>query len=307
MPRLVHHLGGGVVLGVDPRHRFHDLGGTQQSALLAVQELRKRPVLRFATELDPFVRRPLLERRALQIIDARHEAAVSQHVAERHLLLVDFGIPGHVGFGVPLARLGLLVQPAQLRPRALRVVPGKDRVEVLANGVDRLRDIAVGHGENRLQVVHLYTTYQVRVLGRRSVTGHLSPLEAVAARSNQVSVSGARARRVDAIHTPKAYRTPRAATATRKVTGADPGPRACCIAPEWLLGAPQMEGENRRVPGLLARNERSRWNAGCGSAATPAPLSGMSRSDRESPTMAKRVKGIEPSSVAWEATALPLS
>ena len=43
---LVHHLRRRVVLGVDPRHRFHDLGRAQQRALLAVHELRQLPVLR---------------------------------------------------------------------------------------------------------------------------------------------------------------------------------------------------------------------------------------------------------------------
>ena len=38
--RLVHDLGGGVVLGVDPRHRVDDLGRAEQRALLAVHELR---------------------------------------------------------------------------------------------------------------------------------------------------------------------------------------------------------------------------------------------------------------------------
>ena len=36
---LVHHLGGGVVLGVDPRDRLDDLGRAQQRTLLAVHEL----------------------------------------------------------------------------------------------------------------------------------------------------------------------------------------------------------------------------------------------------------------------------
>ena len=39
--RLVHHLGGAVELGLDPRHRVDDLRGREQRALLAVQELRQ--------------------------------------------------------------------------------------------------------------------------------------------------------------------------------------------------------------------------------------------------------------------------
>jgi hypothetical protein len=42
---LVHDLGRGVVLGVDPRDRLDDLGGAEQSALLAVHELAEGPVL----------------------------------------------------------------------------------------------------------------------------------------------------------------------------------------------------------------------------------------------------------------------
>ena len=39
VPRLVHGLGARVVLGVDPRDAAHQLGGDDQRALLAVQEL----------------------------------------------------------------------------------------------------------------------------------------------------------------------------------------------------------------------------------------------------------------------------
>ena len=34
---FVHHLGGGVVLRVDPRHRLHDACGAEQRALLTVR------------------------------------------------------------------------------------------------------------------------------------------------------------------------------------------------------------------------------------------------------------------------------
>ena len=62
---LVHHLRRRVVLGVDPRHGLDDLRGADQRALLAVQELRERPVLRLDAELDPLLVAPLLERRVL--------------------------------------------------------------------------------------------------------------------------------------------------------------------------------------------------------------------------------------------------
>src|SRR3546814_17700492 len=54
---LVHHLGGRVVLRVDPRHRLHDLGGADESALLAVEELAQRPVVALDGEVDPLLDR----------------------------------------------------------------------------------------------------------------------------------------------------------------------------------------------------------------------------------------------------------
>ena len=55
VPRLVHHLGGGVELGVDVRHLLHDLGGAHQRALLAVQELRELPRLQVAAQVRPLL------------------------------------------------------------------------------------------------------------------------------------------------------------------------------------------------------------------------------------------------------------
>ena len=55
MAGLVDHLGGGVVLGVDPRNGFDDLGGAQQGALLAVHELRQAPVHGLDAEVGPLV------------------------------------------------------------------------------------------------------------------------------------------------------------------------------------------------------------------------------------------------------------
>ena len=40
---LVHHLGGGVELGVDVGHRLDDLGRADQRPLLAVEELGEEP------------------------------------------------------------------------------------------------------------------------------------------------------------------------------------------------------------------------------------------------------------------------
>ena len=41
--RLVHHLGGAVLLGLEPRHRVDDLRGREQRPLLAVEELAELP------------------------------------------------------------------------------------------------------------------------------------------------------------------------------------------------------------------------------------------------------------------------
>ena len=50
---LVHDLGGGVVLGVDPRHGLNDLGRADEGALLAMHELAEAPVLHLHVHLDP--------------------------------------------------------------------------------------------------------------------------------------------------------------------------------------------------------------------------------------------------------------
>ena len=75
---LVHHLGRGVVLGVDPRHGLDDLGRAQQRALLAVHELRQRPVLALDRRTGSTPCRPMLERRAGQV-DAGVETALVGH------------------------------------------------------------------------------------------------------------------------------------------------------------------------------------------------------------------------------------
>src|SRR6185437_3843220 len=150
-----------------------------QRALLAVQELRKRPVLRFATQRDPLLGAPLLERRAAQVVDARHEPAIRQHIAEYHLLLVDVGVPWHIGVAVPLAVARLFVQLAQLRAGVFTVVPAKDRILVLRHGMDRLGRIGSGDGKDGLQIIHLRTAYEVVIFrrGKGSLVGHVSSWE----------------------------------------------------------------------------------------------------------------------------------
>ena len=51
VPGLVHRLGGGVVLGVDPRHRLDDLRRRQHRPLLAVDELAQLRLERLESEL----------------------------------------------------------------------------------------------------------------------------------------------------------------------------------------------------------------------------------------------------------------
>ena len=87
---LVHHLRRGVVLGVDPRHGLDDAGGAEQRALLAVHELRERPVLPLDRELDPLLLGPLRERRAREVDAVGEEAARPRGSSlERERLLVD--------------------------------------------------------------------------------------------------------------------------------------------------------------------------------------------------------------------------
>ncbi len=88
--RLVHHLRGGVVLGVDPRHRLDDLGRAEQRPLLAVHELREQPVLVLDAELDELLVVPLLEHGAGQRrFVPLHLRRVGLGVGDHDLLLVD--------------------------------------------------------------------------------------------------------------------------------------------------------------------------------------------------------------------------
>ena len=146
---LVHHLRGGVVLGVDPRHRLHDLRGADERALLAVHELRERPVLRLDAEAGATPCRPTFERRAREVHLLAD--AVLVLVLLRDLLLVDVGVPREV-VGVPLRRLRLLVELDQ-RGAAALVVPGEDGVGLGAHRVLDLVDVGVGDREDRVEVV----------------------------------------------------------------------------------------------------------------------------------------------------------
>ena len=90
---LVHHLRRRVVLGVDPRHRLDDLRGADQRALLAVHELRQRPVLRLDAELGSTPCRPRSRTACPVRSRSAVEAVLVGLVRLRDLLLVDVDRP----------------------------------------------------------------------------------------------------------------------------------------------------------------------------------------------------------------------
>ena len=128
---LVHHLRRRVVLRVDPRHGLDDLRGADQRALLAVEELRERPVLALDAELDPLVVGPRLERRALEVEPTRERAVDVRLPRSRAPARPGrpASRPVEVGGRVPLRRLRLLVQLDERLARLL-VVPREQRVGV---------------------------------------------------------------------------------------------------------------------------------------------------------------------------------
>ena len=161
---LVDDLGGGVQLGVVPGHGLGDLGGAQQGALLAVQELRERPAPLVDPELEPFLVAPLLDDGAGVVVGAEtgREGGL---IGRDHLVEFDGGVPGQVGGAVPLPGLGLLVELAELWAGE-GVVPGEDRVGVVLHDVRDLVDIDVGDREDRLDVVDVVAADDVGVGGR---------------------------------------------------------------------------------------------------------------------------------------------
>ena len=112
---LVHHLGGGVVLGVDPRHGLDDLGGADQRALLAVHELAERsssgtPCRAAVHSLSPQLANGV-PATSIGIAEAAERpccrvATCSWSTSISH---------GEVGLAVPLRDLGLLVQLVERR------------------------------------------------------------------------------------------------------------------------------------------------------------------------------------------------
>ncbi len=122
VPRLVHDLGRRVVLGVHLGHLLHDLGGADQRALLAVQELRELPRLVVAAHL-----RFLLLRQLREAVPAE----------DRNRLIGEaFGILGVEILGpvdsllrVPLQLLALAVESEQVGA-AVVVLPAESRLEL---------------------------------------------------------------------------------------------------------------------------------------------------------------------------------
>ncbi len=152
-------------------HRLDDLGRADQRPLLAVEELRERPVLALDAERDPFLVAPLLDRGAGQV-EADAEAAVGLGLLDDQPLLVDLGLPGKVGLAVPLGALGLLVELVELRTGALLVVPGEDGVVLRVHDVAPVGLLGPDHREDGLEVVDLGPSDDV--LGAAHLGGHSS-------------------------------------------------------------------------------------------------------------------------------------
>jgi hypothetical protein len=113
--RLVHHLGGGVELGVEVGDGLDDLGGADQRALLAVEELGELPGDHVVADLAPF---PLAERRpGARAVDGDGLLGRQQRVVE-----VDLVRPVDPLGRVPLPLLALVVE-AEEPVAAFVVVP----------------------------------------------------------------------------------------------------------------------------------------------------------------------------------------
>ncbi|CAB4710282.1 unannotated protein [freshwater metagenome] len=150
---LVDHLSGGVQLRVVPRNGLGDLCCADQRALLAVEELAECPPTALHAEFHPLLGPPLLHRGP--------DVHVGVHTRTERCLIggdggleVDISVPCEVGGAVPLAGLGLLVEPPQCRALQ-RVVPSEDGVGVVLDDVLDLINVGVGDGEDGLDVVEV--------------------------------------------------------------------------------------------------------------------------------------------------------
>ena len=113
--RLVHHLGGGVELGVHVGHGGDDLGGGDQGALLAMHELRDRVGLQVAAQPRPL----LLGHPApiVRVVD-RDRLVLELH----RIVRVELERPVEPRAGIPLLLLALFVEVEQVG-RAVVVFP----------------------------------------------------------------------------------------------------------------------------------------------------------------------------------------
>ncbi|MEZ5298794.1 MAG: hypothetical protein R2697_21680 [Ilumatobacteraceae bacterium] len=172
---LVDHLRRRVQLGVVPRHGLDDLGGAEQGALFAVEELRQRPAALVDAELEPLLVAPLLDDGALVVVGGEAGRRCGL-VGADDLLDVDVGVPVEVGRAVPLTGLGLLVQLAELGPGE-GVVPREDGVGVVLDDVFDLVHVGVRDRQDRLDVVDVGAADDLFVGGEG--VGHVRVLSEV--------------------------------------------------------------------------------------------------------------------------------
>ncbi len=132
MTGLVDGLGGGVVLGVDPRCGGGDVSRHHEGALFAVQKLAELKALHLDADPHPLFLAEVLEWRAGQPLEHLEALHRELHEAPGDLFGVDVDAPVEVGGAVPLGGLGLFVQLGQRRPGAF-VVPGEPGVCVQFN------------------------------------------------------------------------------------------------------------------------------------------------------------------------------
>jgi hypothetical protein len=108
--RFVHHLRGGIELGIHIRGHLHDLCGRDQRALLTVHQLGNVPSLRVVAYVGLLFGREFLPH--FRPVDRDHA------IVELHRVLgIEVGAPVDPRGLVPLFLLGLAVQLQQSFPR----------------------------------------------------------------------------------------------------------------------------------------------------------------------------------------------
>ena len=103
-------------------------------------------------ELHPLGFGPVLEGGAGDV-DVEASGAHQLLVGDDDRFLVDLGVPGQVGLGVPLGRLGLLVEPVEAGPGPLVVVPGEEGVVVRVDPVVDGAVIVVADRQDGFEIV----------------------------------------------------------------------------------------------------------------------------------------------------------